>query len=591
MVSAGASTGGLAGPLRLIPRIIITVRGGMHLRAAAYQFDNRRQYRWLALGAAGLLTDFVLARRLAEGRDPDHLRWAAVDALDTAAWATASRRGHEIQDLVVGNGWTHAAVHAFLSTTGRQARPIPPGATNFPPVSARDACRTVVEWTASGFGPLLGAAVVHRARGLRTEASLAMWPVVGVVSGALFGRVRAGQHRRAGQIWERRSARGRFLTGRSVQFEVATGVEELHDLPRLLAIIGEHHEPCRRASLDARDRPRSLASDPSLGAPLGRVLPYHDVEPVEARMLWLTPDQADQLRKAVEAAEESDRAPVDGEDAPLRLLRNSGTSLRFEYLGREFDLDSIPELKDLMFDPVAAGLVGAAVVKFLSVRLTGMPKAAGVGAALLELLVGITLVRSEITGRRHVTAVVYLSMASCLIWTGAVRFGHPIEVHADGTPLFAASGGMSVLGPIGHYWDEIPVLGPVAAAVALAAWAEAMRSREQRPAPLTAVAELVVVLQYFVATFRLAGSSDGERALLESRLRAAHEAEMVEIERKVRNGELERYRGLLALAREGLAEASRSLSRTDVERLAANLDSIERWMDAEEPPEAVGAVR
>jgi hypothetical protein len=505
-------------------------------------------------------------------------RWLAIDAADLALWSLGSRSPHDIQGPVVGNGWTHASLHAYRATVGLDAMPTMAGTHPYPPPTRGAAAARLLESAAICVVPLAAADLVHRRRGLRVARGFVLWTLLGTVSGVTLGRVRRIQHQRATELWNQRSELGARLRARSVRFQIVTGIDELHDLPRLLAILGEHSEACRQVSLDSRDVPRLLASDAELGGPLGRFLPYHEVDPPSGRMLWLGQAEADALRRTIEQIEAANPA---SDDDCLRFEGRAGASLRFRYLGQPVIVRSGPSIADVSFDPVAAGLVASALVKLVTHRADRIPPAVGVGCAALELIGGGITLQGELTGRRHVPTVLGLSLASSALWLLTVRT-HPVrEVRDDGSPTFAATGATAVLGPLAHYWPELPPAARASTAVVLLGWLEVMRAREHRPSLPALLAEAMTVAQYFVATFRFAEAGDAERRDLQERLQAEHDERLAAIEADMWDDELRRYEAMVELASKELARiaADGALTPRDVVHLRVELDAVQRWID------------
>lgn len=550
----------------------------MHAHVALARFDVHRRWRWLALGAASIAVDSVVVRRMAAERPLSTARWLAIDAADLALWSLGSRSPHDVQAPVVGNGWTHASLHAYRATVGLDAKPTMAGTHPYPPRTRAAAAARVLESAAICILPMAAADLVHRRRGVRVARGLVLWAVLGTVSGTTLGRVRRIQHERATELWNQRSELGARLRARSVRFQIVTGIDELHDLPRLLAILGEHSEPCRQVSLGSRDVPRLLASDAELGGPLGRFLPYHEVDPPSGRMLWLGRAEADALRRTIEQIEAA--RPASDDDC-LRFEGRVGASLRFRYLGQPVIVRSGPSIADVSFDPVAAGLVASALVKLVTHRADRIPLPVGVACASLELIGAALTARGELTGRRHVPAVLGVALASSALWLVTVRT-HPVrELRDDGSPLFAATGATSVLGPLAHYWPDLTPAARAAAPAVLLGWLEVMRAREHRPSVPALLAEAITVAQYFVATFRFAEAGDAERRELQERLQAEHDERLDAVEAEMWDVELRRYEAMVELASSELQRvaAEGALTPRDVIRLRVELDAVQRWID------------
>lgn len=562
--------GGLADQL---PRIVGVVRTGMHVFAAASRWAPGRRGRVAATLAASLVVDTWIVRELRRGRVPAFAAWFPADVIDTAAWAATARGGMDLQAPMVGNGWTHAAIRGYQASVGREAQPVLAGSQPYPPDGPLDAAGRLARTAALWCGPFAAAATVLRRRGVAVPVHLVKWPAIGTVSGIVAGRLRAAQHLRAERAWNARAERGARLHERSARFAAVTGVEEVHDLPRVLAILGEYSPACRAASLDSRDRPRRLAEDASLGRPLGRALPYHPVDPPSARMLWLTPDQVQDLTAAVEELEAGAGHVVEG---PLVFVERSATSLRFRYLDEEVELTSRPGLDDLVFDPVAAGLITSGVGKVMTARFVGISPVVGVVCGLLDVAGSAVTMRGELTGRRHVSTVLGLSTAAAGLWLAAARRYGTAERMPDGTPVFAATGATAVLGPMGHYWGRAPGWAPAAGLAVLVGWADVTRRRTDAVPMREVVAEFTVVLQYFLATYRWAERADAERVALADRLQAGYEASMRSVERRVWGEELDRYDRLQRLGRRELDRLTAEGVLPDAvhARVTADLDAV-----------------
>ncbi len=522
------------------------------LRAAGHlgMVLRTRNRRALAVTVGSMAADVWLTRRMRRDDEPHRVAQVMVGSAESAAWGLVSPPTVLPRIVVIATGVPEAIEGGFRAGSGGRSAPPVPGA----PHRFEHATRVFAREVATGLVPALVSGVVRRRRGLWPAWGSAGWVLFAFANGAGLGRLRLGHHARQRARWRslnERSFRASYWSG---QVHAARANTVGHSFKKVLLVLGQAGSPeAHQFALDATDHPATVGPATSDGAELLSVCLAAGTwpEPERRRSLWLTNDQANQLRRFLDAA----RATVDADldDDVVRVFSVRPDRVVVSHRGREVELHEQvkrPGRGELRLDPVAlAFLLGVGWKLSLVLPTLGKVRLRSIlpGAAVDLVAAGVAVRRPSSPARQR--SLLAAGLASNAL-SSALVSREPVRRHGPGGELlFPASGmGSSLLFLVARYWERLTPRQRVAwLAWALAQWTAASY-RQILDEPFAALLDLTWSAFVPLAVMGLDHRLEAETQVLDHWMEAEAAERMASARHAGVGEELARFRHALEVA-------------------------------------------